>query len=461
MNKSVIRNALYDRYIAPTTHKRERSIGIEMELPIVHMDAQPVNFSVVHRLTSAFANQFHMNALGRDDEGHAYLLEDPEHGDSLSYDCSYNTLEISLGTGRDLFALNERFVTYYRFISRFLQPFRHSLTGMGVNPYRTINQSIPIPNERYRMLYRFLGLYTHYTHPDFFHTYPNFGMFSCASQVQIDVHESELLDTIQTFEKLEPIKALLFSNSVMPEEEGNSLCVRDMLWENSMHGLNPKNIGFYRQDLTSVEDLLGYIQQESMYCVMRNGVYINFTPTPVSDYFSGGDRIGEYWNGSNDQKIVFSPEIEDLQYLRTFKLEDLTYRGTIEFRSCCCQPIRDSMTVAAFHVGLIEMLPKLKELLAQDHVLYGHGQNAEALRKAFCKGIMLEFIDRDQLQHLILSILDLAQIGLERRGKKESVFLKPLYDRADRKTNPATEYLRALSDGVPMDVLIQQYAEID
>jgi gamma-glutamylcysteine synthetase len=227
-----------------------------------------------------------------------------------------------------------------------------------------------------------------------------------------------------------------------------------------MHGLNPKNVGFFERELTSVTDLFEYIQQTSLYCIMRNGKYINFAPIPVLEYFKSAQITGEFWNVSDYEKTVFEPQIEDLQYLRTFKFEDLTYRGTIEFRSCCCQPIADSMTVAAFHVGLCETLEELKALLDSDRVLYGHGVTVSWLRKAFCRGEVPEFIDGRELQALVLSILDLARKGLEKRGFHEAHFLEPLYSRAYQKTNPALEYLSELSNGVKVNDLIHRYAKI-
>ena len=59
-----------------------------------------------------------------------------------------------------------------------------------------------------------------------------------------------------------------------------------------------------------------------------------------------------YYVDGSYKEISFSPAIEDLEYLRTFKFVDLTFRGTIEFRSVCCQSITDVMTVASFHLGL-------------------------------------------------------------------------------------------------------------
>jgi len=460
MDESIVVEALYEKYIAPTKKKREKYIGIEIEIPIINFSGEAVDFNVVHKLTDVFAYQFQMVSIGVDDEGHTYSLQNNENGDNLSYDCSYNNLEFSMGKERDINVLEDRFKTYYLFANAFLNSYNHTLTGMGINPYRKSNRCVPIKNERYRMLFHYLGQYKNHSHSEFFHQYPDFGTFSSASQVQIDVEYGEVVDIINIFSKIEPIKALLFSNSVMPEDEKGVLCVRDMLWENSMHGINLKNIGMFEQELKNQDDLFEYIKQTSIYCTMRNGRYIDFAPIPVLEYFGRQHVKGERWNGTDYEPFTIEPNIEDLKYLRTFKFEDLTFRGTIEFRSCCCQPIADSMTVAAFHIGLIQTIDKLKILLDNDSVLYGYGITVSELRKKFCRGEIPEYVNVDGLQKLVLEILDLAKEGLDQRGFGEAHFLDPLFRRAWEKKNPALEYLQDLTKGVPLNELIQRYGHI-
>lgn len=101
-----------------------------------------------------------------------------------------------------------------------------------------------------------------------------------------------------------------------------------------------------------------------MYCVERGEKYINFPPVPVLEYFQKERVRGEYYDveASTYKTIEVIPELSDLDYLRTFKFEALTFRGTVEFRSVCCQPIKDSMVVAAFHLGLKENLPELRKM---------------------------------------------------------------------------------------------------
>ena len=61
----------------------------------------------------------------------------------------------------------------------------------------------------------------------------------------------------------------------------------------------------------------------------------------------------------------------------------------------------------------------------------------------------------------LLQILELAQSGLQKRGFGEEVFLEPLFDRAERLTNPALEYRNALEHGANTEELIERYAALN
>lgn len=461
MEREIIREQLYKKYIEPTTKIREKFIGVEIEIPIVNLSKKPVEFDVVHTVTNSFIKQFSFTVTGRDDDGNIYSTINPANGDILSYDCSYNNLELSFGKEKDLFNIQKRFNQYYDFLINEFKRYNYTLTGMGVNPYRIYNRNIPIPNGRYRMLFHHLNSYKKYSDlPMYFHSYPEYGTFSSASQVQLDISDEKLTMALNTFSMLEPIKALLFSNSVLLDEHEDILCCRDMFWENSTHGINPHNIGMYDYKFNTVEDVLSYIETTSIYCVERGSKYINFTPIPIVEYFNTPSIQGEYFENREYSKIDFKPQIDDIKYLRTFKFEDLTFRGTIEFRSVCCQPIKDSMTVAAFHIGIMEKLDELSSLLENDHVLYNHGYNADELRKMLVKSTLPEFIDKDKLYSFAKKIVDLSYEGLTQRGFKEEKFLQPLYERVEARTNPAKRMLDLRNQGVNLQDIILEYGQI-
>ena len=457
MDQKFVRERLYEKYILPTKKNKDNYVGIEIEMPIINLEKKAVDFSVVHKITDSFMERFQFQVAGRDEEGNIYSISDEAHGDILSYDCSYNNLELSLGKEKELITIHHRFLSYYDFLQKEFGKYHYTLTGMGINPYRIYNHNVPIPNGRYRMLFHHLHSYKKYDLPVFFHHYPEFGTFSSASQVQLDVNHEELLTTIHAFNKIEPIKAILFSNSVLLDEQEDLLCCRDMFWENSTHGINPHNIGMFDCTFESEEDLLSYIESTSIYCVERGDKYINFSPVNIMEYFNRPYIEGEYYEDGAYKSIRINPQIDDLQYLRTFKFEDLTFRGTIEFRSVCCQPIKDCMTVAAFHLGLKNRLQKLDELLKQDHVIYHRGYTAGELRKMFVRSQLPAFVDVEKLYELIKNILELAKEGLASRGYGEESMLKPLFERTENKTNPAKRMLDLRKQGADIQDIILEY----
>ena len=71
------------------------------------------------------------------------------------------------------------------------------------------------------------------------------------------------------------------------------------------------------------------------------------------------------------------------------------------------------------------------------------------------------FIDRKAFSAKLLQILELAGSGLQKRGLGEEIFLEPLFDRAERLTNPALENLTALEQGTNIEEVIERNAALD
>lgn len=461
ITQSMIRNKLYDEFIKPTNQVKN-FIGIEIEIPIVNLDKTAVNFNVVHKITEKFKKEFSGFAEdGIDYEGNVFSLKNKKTDDIVCYDCSYNNIEFAMGKEKDLFSINDRFTQYYSFTKEAFEEFNHTLTGMGINPYRKYNHAKPIPSERYLMLYHHLKSFKNYNDVHMrFHNYPEYGMFSSASQVQLDVHRDELVKTINVFSKIEPIKALLFSNSVLFGEDNHKTCYRDDLWEYSTHGINPHNIGMYDVDFKDIDDLCAYLESLNIYCVMRDGAYINFETMNIIDYFARDYVKGEIYDNGTYREIEIKPCLSDINYLRPFKFINLTFRGTVEFRSVCTQPIKDSMTVAAFHLGLKNRLNELEELINNDDVIYHKGYTAGELRKLLVYSEIPSFINQKDLCLLSKDILDIATDGLEERGIGEEKFLKPLYNRVKKHTNPGKDIIASIRNGTNIEKLIKEYGKI-
>ncbi|MBQ7372809.1 MAG: glutamylcysteine synthetase [Blautia sp.] len=459
MNAEQLREHLYEKYIAPTEKRRETCIGVEIEIPTVNLLGGATDQNVAKGAFSEFIRHFGFRSCGEDWYGNCYSATDPVTGDNISFDCSYNNLEFSFGKEKGLGPIQERFTGYIRYLNGLLEKEHHTLTGMGINPHYHANRKEYLPVPRYQMLEGYLRRSRDWKLPMYLHPYPEFGTYASASQVQLDVSRDSLISTIRAHSLLEPVKSVLFANAWM-EDEPELLCVRDLFWENSTHGINPHNIGMYERIPENVEELLDYISGTSIFCTERDGKYCHFVPIPIEEYFNYRQIEGEYfWEGVY-HPYSFAPRDEDLKYLRTYKFEDVTWRGTIEYRSCCSQPFSDAMTVAAFHLGLVEKTDELNELLDQDHVLYHHGYSAGELRKILNHRKWPEFIDHDRLSSLCLQVLNLADAGLRERGLGEEIFLKPLYRRAEKLSSPARKLVVGLESGHSLQEYILEYAQL-
>lgn len=457
MKRDKVIENLYGRFILPIKKPRDKFIGIEIEMPVVNLDNKPTDQKLAQKVFNEFVEHFGFTPIAYDDNGICYSATLEENEDNISFDCSYNNLELSLGKEKSLFPLHNRFKEYVTFLNNHLSKENHLVTGLGINPNFQINNQEYIPSERYRMLEGYLAKAQEWEYPMYFHPYYGYGTFSSASQVQLDFFEDELLDGLKAFSLVEPIKALLFANSIL-ETEPEYNCVRDLLWENSTHGINPHNIGMYENELSDLNELLEYMATMSIFNVNRDNHSIYFKPIPIREYFNKESITGIYYDKGEYKEREFKPDKEDILYFRTYKFEDLTFRGTIEFRSSCNQPFSDSMSVAAFHVGLKRKMNELLELLENDRVLYRHGYSASELRKLLNKTELPDFVDKESLKELTKQVLDIAKEGLLERGYGEEIFLEPLYKRASTLTSPSKYYRENIED---LNKVIKRFSKFD
>lgn len=457
-----ITKAIYDKYIVPTIGNHGDKIGVELEIPILNCEPGAVDFPFIQQFAGVVRAKFGFQVAGRDDHGDVYSMVHPENGDCISFDYSYCNVEFSMGAENEIGIIYDRFCMYYKELQTFLQQHHYTMTGMGVNPYWPYNDNNALPGQRYRMIQYHLESYVEHKEFRKFHSQPNFGSYSCASQVQLDVSEDKLIQTLNTFNRLEPIKALLFANSLLLDDEFHLVSARDRFWDSSMYGYNPHNVGMFDVELTDIPELVEYIKGTSLFNVARDGKYIYFTPIPARHFFDLQTVNGMVFDQGKQHfvPVEVHPQPSDLQYLRSYKFEDLTFRGTIEYRSACCQPIRDCMTVAAFHVGLMQQLDELETLLKEDRSIYKQGYSPSELRKMLIQLELPGALDRDALRKIALQVLTLAEKGLKQRGKAEERFLQPLFHRAETLTNPAREILHREQSGKTMEDLIEEYAAL-
>ena len=287
-------NLIYDRFIAPLQKPRANYIGIEIEMPVVNLSGEKTDKTVSITAVKKAIEHFGFTPNKFDDDGICHEAVCGDTGDVFSFDCSYNNFEISLGRVRTLHEAQARFRDYVRFINGELNRYQHTLTGMGINPNYKINDFNFVPSPRYRMLEGYLKKCKVWKGQ--FHPFYGYGTFSSASQVQLDVTEENLCETIEAFSLVEPLKTVLFANSFFPDKP-ELLCVRDYFWEQSPHGINPGNVGFFEPLPKSTGEITDYLSKASIFCAERDGKYLFFYPIPFDEYLKRDTVEGEYYDG--------------------------------------------------------------------------------------------------------------------------------------------------------------------
>ncbi|MGT2926683.1 gamma-glutamylcysteine synthetase [Streptococcus cuniculipharyngis] len=412
---------LKERYLSKMKETPELYLGIELEFPIVNLAGGATDISLAKKLLSYLSDRLNVTILKRDEDGTPIQLYDHQTGDQLLFEVSYNILEMAFGKAKTVGEVERRFQTYLTIIQEFLAPQQHALQGEGLHPGWQVNDNRPIATAHYQMLTAYLKLADAYPKKQF-HSFNDYGGFICGSQVQLDVSPTNYLEVINAFNQIEGIKAHLFANSYFSDGAWQTSIARDFFWERSMHGFFSENVGLYPKPFASEEEFLEYLSRSSFFYVLREGQYYYFEPIQVKDYLQR--ETIESFDLMGNRKLI-QPQATDFDYHRSYHYQTLTTRGTVEFRSVCCQPFDRTFAPAAFHLGLLSNWDKFIELLATCSSPEFLELEWDGLRKTITQS-QLTPNQQDQLEKASKALLACAKEGLLKRGHGEEVYLSCL-----------------------------------
>ena len=446
------RELLRERYFSKLKATDELFVGIELEFPIVNLSAKAVVFSVVFELFSHIVDQLPFSIEKTDTFERPIQLVSDENEDRILFEVGYNTLEFAFDKAKTIQEVDDKFKQYLSVIQPFLKNHNHLLTGFGVNPFWHKNDNRPVASQRYEMLmaYLKLGRDTGVIQEERY----QFGAFIQGSQVQLDVTPDTLMPTLNDFNAIEPAKAWLFANSYLWHTHLETLISRDIFWEESMHGVFDENVGVFTEYFEDQEQFLDYLEKTALFSSTSDDDIHYFNPIQADDYFNHDEISGFNLSGESN---ILTPSPYDFNEHRSYQYQSLTTRGTVEFRSSCAQPIADTFTVAAFHLGLMVELPAFTELVKSHPFYEDYGRDYKQLRRRFAA----QHLSDDEVNDVAMfakDLLDLATSGLKKRGFGEAVYLSALYQRIALKQNPALVGLKLFESGKTLSEISEIFA---
>ena len=416
MTKQQAIKLLKEKYLSNMKEDSELFVGVELEFPIVETNGNKTNIEVTKNLFRTLANLSDFEVEKIDDEQNPIQLIHCSSKDRILFELSYNTIEFAFERARSINEVAKRFEDYLKIIQPILQENKHEIQGHGIHPLWKENDNSPVKIERYKMLMAFLamngtGMKTH--------SYPSYGAFICGNQVQLDVRRDNYLRIINAFNKIEAAKAYLFSNSEFSSEAWDTKIARDIFWEESLHGYYRENVGIFPKDYQSEEEFFNNLARTAIFTVTREGKSYYFKPIRVEDYLDQKEIIA-YTTDGKEKNI--NPVKEDLKQHRSYQFQDLTARGTVEFRSVCTQPLETTFAPIAFELGLFVQLEKLENYLEHCSFLKNEKQDYRNLRKKYSKKILSKK-EKEKIKTFSKELLEISKSGLLERGYEEEKYL--------------------------------------
>lgn len=415
---------LKQRYYLPIKEQPGLFVGIELEYPVVNLSGNATDVSLTKQLLIYLIDNFGFKADKFDSDNNPIQLIEQSSGDMILFEVSYNTIEFAFAKASRIAEVEERLDAYLSMIQPYLRNHNHELQGWGVNPNWAKNDNSPVKSPRYEMLMDFLELSKAKNNP-FFHNYPEYGSFICGSQVQLDVSKISYLRVLNAFNQIEGPKAVLFANSEFWGSDWDLAISRDVFWENSMHGVFEENAGIFPRVFKNEDDYFSYLSETAIFTAKRAEETYYFEPIRAKDYLN--KSAIQAWS-IHGKEVSIKPSEDDFKTHRSYQFQDLTTRGTIEFRSVCTQPFSATFAPAAFHLGLLVNLERLENILKDSPFFEAFDFDYPRIRRLFSKKDISD-TDLKLIFPLTEALLVCAEDGLKSRGFGEEIYLAPLKEK--------------------------------
>lgn len=419
----------------------ERRIGSELKFPMVFEDGSSVDLETVY----AFWKYLHSRGwevIEDDLTNNIVGASKPGEMNNTVAGCEtgFSKSEFSLAHVADLFDLEKSINELREELIPFADKHGVNFLGYGIHPLTPPSDKLLMKKGRTSVWDKVFGSNRCLPPEDG----DDVCMFTInsASHVHVSVSMDEAIDAVNVLNGFAPAQIALTADSNIwrGEIDPEYKCVAETFWDRWMPDAD--RIGVPPVSFGDLEHYVNTVAKFKPVYVKRNGkpVLLNKYET-FAEYFECEEAVGTDIDGN---EVNLSPEVSDIDLHGSCYWYNarISRYYTVENRANDQQPPEDLMCVPALTLGLITVLPEAAREIAKFN-----WSDLRSAREAACRYGLSDIRENLSLTPLVELMLQLSEVGLERRGLGEEKFLEPLHERVEKRKCPADDAAEIFRNG--------------
>ena len=435
--------ALADRFAAhfPTQLQGPRTVGREAEFPVVDQSGRAADIDRLWPLllaeetgegSSLAPLKIKRDAVntdlivGLDGAAYSYALE-----------VGKGTIELNVGPYTTLFELESAFRTAVERLVRAAAKLGWRVLGYGVQPLSPATRDLLSPKQRYHALADIMGDdWIWYT-------------VTASDQTHVDICRDEAVSVLNFAILMAPVVVALCANSPVVAGALTGDCSgREGRMIGALYGERHGMIARPYADLT---DFVAHLSRMPA-LLYREGERLLPDGRPFAEVLRADYGIGGSGGAALSPDCFEAFLLHDHYIWHSARLR--TAYGTVELRPACQQPPQELMAATALYLGLVEgreeITDYMQTALAPAGEERGNPDPMSAswsrLRKYHHEAVRAGLAATEPAPDFLADILELVAVALARRGYGEEGMLAPLWQRLERRENPAQGVRRVFAE---------------
>ncbi len=418
-----------------------RQIGVELKFPLVREDGRAPDFGMIPALWS------HLCSLGWQPvrDGVSGEVVGAKKSNKSGYtvascETGYCKPEFSLAPVTDLLELSTAIGELREELRPYSDRYRVHFLGYGIQPVTAPSMELLMGKSRARV-WDTVFRSNRIVPPESGHDLHLFTI-NAASHVHVSVSEEQAVPLVNVFNGFAGPQIALTANSRIwrGQVDPAYVCVAEKFWdwwvpEEGRAGVPQRPFRDLRDYAMTIAGFRPMFVKRSHGPLLIEG-YETF-----KHYYSQERAAGV---GLDGREVTVTPEPADIDLHCTccWHPARITRYGTVENRPNDQQPPGALLCVAAFTLGLAEALGESQEELSRFE-----WYELRAARESACRSALRGMVGSQPIASLAGRLLELARLGLERRGLGEERFLEPLEERLKSGRCPSDDAVELFQQG--------------